>query len=257
MNRLAKVVVVIGALAFMGGAGCSQEAPDPSKVHRDAGDLALGKSEWGKAAEAYGKALEIDPKQEKIWEKKAYAHMQAGETEPAEAAMLKLLDLRAEPAKKAEVYRNVASIHLQKNDKDKAERWFSEAVKVDPSDELSLGWLAEMYSQRGGARDMKAPIVPEQLDKAIETYDKLIAIKPDVSANYLSKRIAMGRYMEHERLQKEAADKEAKESKDKGKAEEAAARAAKHQARMDEFKTKFDEMTGKLKELAKNPQPAK
>lgn len=259
MKVLGKAVLVVGALALMGTTACEKPKPDPAKVHREAGDAHLTKNEFSQAAEEYAKALEINPENEKLWEKKAYAHQQAGEMDKVEATLVKLADFKKEPEKKGEVYKNLASLFLQKNDYVNAEKYFGEAMKTNPNDDVSIAWIAQMHAQRGGARDMRMKIIPEELNKALELYDKLIALKPDDVMGYVNKRIAFGRLMELEKQAKAAAEQEAKDSKkDKEKEAAAIAAAEKHQKQMDEYKAKMDELSEKIKEVkAKNPQPPK
>jgi tetratricopeptide (TPR) repeat protein len=257
MKISAKALWFLGIVALASTPAC-KEAPTPAKIHLEKGDEFLTDSKWQEAAAEYGKSLEADPKQEKVWEKKAYCHMQAGEMEASEAAILKTLDFKPDAAKKAEVYRSLAGIYMSKNAQDKAEKAFLEAAKLDPNDDQSLSWLGEIYSQRGGARDMKAPGVPEALEKAIEFYDKAIALKPADAGAYVNKRIAIGKWMESERVQKEASEKAALDAgADKAKADEATAAAEKHKAKMDELKTKLDETTKKLGEANKSAAAAK
>jgi tetratricopeptide (TPR) repeat protein len=235
-----------------------KDPPTPAQIHLEKGDEFLADNDWKNAAEEYGKSLEADPKQEKVWEKKAYCHMQAGDIEASETAILKTLDFKPDPAKKAEIYRSLAGMYMQKQQFDKAELKFQEAVKLDPNDDQSLSWLGEIASSRGGARDMKAAAVPEQLFKAIEYYDKVIEKKPADPIAYVNKRIAILKLSEHERLQKESFEKAAEEAgSDKAKAEEAKAEAEKHKAKMEEYKAKLEEATKKLAEVNKNAPPKK
>lgn len=243
---------LLGALALSAMA-CNKE-PDQATIHREAGDDFFNKSEWAKAAEEYDKSLAADPKQEKVWERKAFVHMKAGEMDKFEAALLKEAELRTEPAKKAEVYRNIAGVYMQDNKLDKAEPWFNKALEADPNDDQALQWLGELYSQRGGARDMKAAAQPPELEKAIGYYDRLIKIKPDAGVAYLNKRIAVNKLMEWEAQQQRAADIDLQNA---GNDKDAAAQAEvdKHKARVEELKKQFEELTKKLTELAKNPPP--
>lgn len=258
MKVLGKAVLLVGALALMGSTACEKPKPDPGKVHREAGDAHLTKNEFSQAADEYAKALEINPDNEKLWEKKAYAHQQAGEMEKVEATLNKLAEFKKEPEKKAEVFRNLASLFLQKNDYVNAEKYFGEAAKIDPKDDVSIAWIAQMHAQRGGARDMRMKIIPEELNKAIELYEKIIALKPDDVTGYVNKRIAIGRLMEFEKQAKAASEQEAKDAKDKEKKEAATKEAEKHGAQMDEYKKQMDALSEKIKEVkAKNPAPPK
>jgi tetratricopeptide (TPR) repeat protein len=254
MNKVARLSLVIGACA-LAMIGCKKE-PTPAEIHKDKGNTLLDAQKWTEAAEEYRLSLEADPKQEKLWEKKAYAHMQAGDMDSADTSILKLLDFRPEPEKKAEVYRNLASMYLQKST-DKAEKYFNEAVKIDPKDDVSLAWLAEIYAQRGGARNPKQTAVPAMLDKALEYYDQVIAVKPELPNTYLNKRIVMAKYMDYTRIQKEAAEQDLKlNSKNAAKVAELNATIAEHQARIDDFKAKFEELTKRFSEVAKAAKAA-
>src|SRR5687767_13896484 len=106
MKTLGKMVLMLGALARSGTTACNKE-PDLATVHRDAGNKHLKNSEWKQAADEYGQSLQADPKQEKVWEKKAYAHVQAGDIEQADATLLKSMEFMSDVAKKAEMYRNL------------------------------------------------------------------------------------------------------------------------------------------------------
>ncbi|MDC3957178.1 tetratricopeptide repeat protein [Polyangium jinanense] len=254
MKIRTKILWFVGALALAGAPACEDGPKGPGAAHLKAGDEALAGGDFAKAAEEYGKSLEADPKQEKVWEKKAYSYKQAGDMAKAEEAILKTLDFKPDAAAKAQVYANLAGVYMEKNDTANAEKNYAEAIKLNPNDDQSIAWMAEFAARRGGARDMKAPIVAAELKKAIESYDKVIALKPSDTAAYTNKRIAVGRLMEHERLQKEAATKEGEEAvaaKDKAKEDDAKARADKHQAQMDEYKKQLDELGKKIGELMK------
>jgi tetratricopeptide (TPR) repeat protein len=255
MKALGRVVLVIGALALAGTTACKSE-PDPATVHSQAGDEHFRNAAWKQAAEEYGLSVQANPKQEKVWEKKAVAHQNDGNLDEAAAAMLKTVDFKPDAAQKAEVCRGLANAYLQKGDADKAEKYFNEALKYDPKDDAALSWLGEIAASRGGARDMKAEAVPAQLDKAMEYYDKVIALKPELPTPYLNKRIVVAKYMEKERKAKEAAEQEAKTNKDKDKVEAAKKEAEAHQTRIDELKKQFDEFTKQFSEAQKKAAQA-
>lgn len=251
MKRIGKMGLMLGVLTLAGATACESK-PDPVKVHRAAGTKAFNRKDYKTAVEQYALSLQHNPKQEKIWETKALAHSQLGETDEAAASALKLLDFKETPEEKAEVYRNVAGIYMKSGPLEKAEQYFHEALKINAKDEASLGWLAEIHSQKGGARAMGAPVVPEHLDKALEYYDKVIAINPKSPTTYLNKRIVMAKYMEHERKQAADAESEAAENaKNPEVVKEAQERAAQHLARAEEFKQKFDELTQQFSEASK------
>jgi tetratricopeptide (TPR) repeat protein len=254
MKTTTRIALLLGALALCGPA-CTK--PDPAVVHREAANEFLNKGEWAKAVAEFDQSLAIDPKQAEVWKRKGWAHMQADEIDKMEAALAKRAELLPEPDKKAEVYRDIANVYIGKRDGDKAEPWFTKALGVDPNDDQALQWLGELYSTRGGARDMKAAVVPEKLDKAIEYYDKLIKVKPDYNLGYINKRIAINRYRDWEKQQLKDDEQAVKDAgADKEKAAAAQEKVDKHKARIEEFNKQWDELAKKLTELAKTPAAA-
>ncbi len=250
MMRLVNVTVLLGALA-LGAAGCEKK-PDEAEIHRELGRDHLDKKEWAQAAAEYDLSLKADPNQEKVWEQKAYVHMQAGDKDQAAAAFSKTADFKKEPAKKAEVFRNLASMFMQSNELDKAENYFNDAIKLDPKDEASYGWLGEIYSQRGGARANEAPAVPAHLEKALQYYDKAVGANPASPNNYLNKRIVLAKLTQYEQNQKDQAEALGRTStKDPAKVAEAKAQAEQHGARAEEFKKQMEETTKKFVEAQK------
>ena len=257
MKNLGRIGLVVGALALGNTVGCTKE-PEPALVHRVKGSDHLSKNEYAEAIAAYDLSLQADPNQEKVLEKKAFAQMKLGKTEDAVATLLKTADFKSTPADKLDVYRTAAGIFMQAGKLDQAEQTYLQALKLEPKDEISLGWLAEIYSQRGGARSMAAPVVPEHLDKALDYYNQVLAINPNSSATYLNMRVIMGRFMENAKQQKQVAELEALENmkKDKIKAKEAEERATQLQAKIDEYMARFQEFSQKFSE-AKKAEAAK
>src|SRR5262249_53167028 len=137
---------------------------------------------------------------------------------------------------------------------DRAEPFFLKAVQVDPKDDQTLTWLAEIYAQRGGARSNTAPAKPEALDKALEYLDKVTALKPNESAAYVNKRIALTKYIEYEQLQKAEAMKQAAQEKDAAKVKDLQTQGDKAQTQLDKVKKQFDEVNQKIGDLAKAAQ---
>jgi tetratricopeptide (TPR) repeat protein len=241
-------LALLGILALSIATGCK---PDAATQHREKANEAANQSQWKEAAEEYGLSLQADPSQGELWEQKAYAHLQLKEYEQVEAAMLKLADARTDPSKKAAVYRNIGGMWVQQGFGDKAEPFFIKAAQIDPKDDQTLNWLAEIYAQRGGARSNTAPAKPEALDKALEYLDKVTVLKPNESAGYVNKRIALMKYMEYEQLQKADAMKQAAQEKDAAKVKELQAKGDDAQAQFDKIKKRFDEVNQKIGELAK------
>jgi tetratricopeptide (TPR) repeat protein len=223
-------------------------------MHRDKGYEYADKGEWKNSAAEFGESLRLDPNQETIWEQKAYAHLQLKEYDDAAAALYKFADFKKEPAKKTAVLRNLGGMYMQAPDYDKAEKAFAKACEVDPKDDQALTWLGEIYSVRGGARG--APTTdPNALNKAVEYYDKVIAVRPDISASYINERIVFTKLLDYEQKRKDAALKDAATAKsDPARAQELQASAADHQARIDRLKKQIDDVTKKFAEAQKLAQ---
>ncbi|NBD12017.1 MULTISPECIES: tetratricopeptide repeat protein [Corallococcus] len=272
MKRLGSVGLMLGVLTLGGTFGCADEKEEKAKEHRVKGTNFLADKNYAEAVKEYEESLKIDPNQEKVWEKKAFAHMQAGQTDAAAQAALKLVDFAKTPTEKADAYRNIAAMYAKNGPLEKAEQYFQEALKINPKDTDALSWIAEVHSQRGGARSMAAPAVPEELEKALKTYDEVLAINPDSPNTYLNKRIVMAKYMEHEKALRDAAEQEAVEAATPPKAEKgkkpvvdpqaaervaaAKASAAAHAARIEELQVQFNEMTKQFGEATKRAKAA-
>lgn len=256
--RLTRAVVLAGSLLV----GCKE---DPSEQHhRKAAEL-FQKNEFAAAGDEYAEALKLNPKMDpKIYDKAAFAYMKGQKFDQSAEILLKTLELKKTDAEKMDVYRNIAGMYLQAaQDGEKAEKYFNEVLKMNPKDDQSLMWLAEIASNRGGARSMTAQIVPDQLQKAMDLYDKIIELTPAAPAPYINKRIALMKYIENLLKQKQAVDADVeahKNDKDKAAFEDFKQQSADYQARIDELKPKLDELTKKLGEVqkaAKAAQPAK
>jgi tetratricopeptide (TPR) repeat protein len=254
MSRRGAVILasLLGAAGFF---ACKK--PDPVAVHREKGDELFSKEEWEAAAAEYSLSLEADPKQDKIWERKAGALMNAGKTDQAAASLLKLLDFATSPKEKSETYRKVANIYLQVKKPDEAEKYFLEALKVDPNDTDSLSWLGEIASTRGGARAAQLRAQPAYLEKAVAYYDRAIAVNPAAPIPYVNKRIALFKYYSHEQRLKQEAEQDLQSARgNRGKVEEAKARLAEHEQRAGDLKRQIDELGIKIAELQKAQKEA-
>lgn len=256
MKTYVKALGIWGAIALMTALpACKDPPPSPAKMHLTAGDKHRVASEWKEAAEEYGKSLEADPKQEKVWETKAYCHQQAGDTEAAVATLMKWAETKTEAAEKAKLIRFGADLWRQKPNMEKAEAAYLEALKVLPTDTESLSWLGEMHSQKGGARDGKAPAVPAELDKAYGYYEKVAGITPDKPDPYINQRVILTKlkaYHAKEQTDAEALAKSLEKEKDaKDKIAEATAKAEKSKAAVEETQKKIEEVTAKLVEANK------
>jgi tetratricopeptide (TPR) repeat protein len=250
MMKTANVMMLLGALAL--GAAACEKKPDEAEIHKDLGRDHLDKQEWPQAIAEYELSLKADPNQEEVWKQKAVAHMKSGDKEKAAEAFAKTADFRKEPAKKAEVFRNLAGMFMQSNDYDKAEVYFNEALKHEPKDDQSYAWLAEIYAQKGGARANEAPAQPPHLEKALSYYDKAIAANPNTPNNHINKRVVYVKLSGYEQAQKDLAEGEARTAgKDQAKADAAKAKAEKHAARIEELKKLMEESMKKYVEAQK------
>lgn len=254
MKTQIRSALLIGLAALVGLAGCDQTAKQAEEA-RKKGNVAYKKEAWAEAAAAYDESLKLDPKQEKLWQKKAFAHAKAKQMDEAVASLEKTLEFKTEPAEKAEVYRNIGNMFVQMGPVERAEPYFLKALEIDPKDESAISWLAEMFSQLGGARAQAAPAEPAHLDKAIAYYDQWIKMNPVATTAFLNKRIALIKYTDYLKAQKDKAEADAITNKaDPAAVAEAKARAEAAQAKFDELKAVFEENNKGLAVAAKqNP----
>jgi len=250
-----KSAMILAGLAASGLLAC--KLLDRAGEHREKGDELLAKDEYEAAAAEYTLSLNADPKQDKLWEKKAGVLLNAGKTDQAAEALLKLLDFASSPKEKSEIYRKVANIYLGAKKPDEAEKYFLEALKVDPSDTDSLSWLGEIASTRGGARAAQMRAQPEHLAKAIAYYDQAIAIKPAEPIPYVNKRIALFKWFGHEQRLKQEAEQDLRAARgNRAKVEQAKGQIAEHEARAADLKRQIDELGVKVAELTKAKKEA-
>jgi tetratricopeptide (TPR) repeat protein len=233
------------------------QKPDPAAEYKRKGDELYSKGEYAKAANEYAESLKLNPAQSKLWQKKADAHLKAGNTDEAAATLLGELPQMTDPKAKAERYSIVANLYLNARQPDKAEKYFEEVIKLDPKDDLSLTWLGEIYSTKGGARAAKAPAVLADLEKAIGYYNQAIAANPSGWLPYVNKRIAMIKIAQYEQTEGEAALKESQDRKrTKAQIVDAKSRAEQHRARVEQLKQEIEELKLKIAELQKAAKAA-
>jgi tetratricopeptide (TPR) repeat protein len=293
MKKLGRMGLVLGVLTLTGTLGCADK-PDPAKEHRIKATNHFNKKEFKQAVEEYDLSLQAEPNQEKSWKEKAFAHQQlaehdkaaeallkyveyrknpaektdlfrviadefrqSGKPEEAEKALLKVMESKTDPVEKGELYRVIADQYRQAGNLEVAEQKFNEALKLNPKDESSLGWLGAIYSKRGGTENAATTAIPEHLDKALGYFDQVIALNPEYPFTYINKRIVMAKYMQYEQQQMEAANLEAKGIKNKAKAAEALASAAPHQQRALDFQKQFEELTQKFSDAQKKAKEKK
>ncbi len=247
-----RTALALAALAVL--AACKR---DPAIVHREAGDDLMSRSDFAGAAAEYAQSVATTPAQPQVWEKLAFAKLKAGDADGAAEALAKKAEAETDPARKAESYRNAAGIYLQGVHAEKAEPYLLEAVRVDPKDETSLGWLGELASQRGGARVQTGPVVPAELDAAIGWYGRVIALRPDSRAAHGNRRIAVVKYLaalDDERAAQTARLKRA--GKDPAAAEDAKRRIALAEAKQAELQKLLAESNAALSPARAAATPA-
>lgn len=243
------VAAVLGVLA----AGCVP-APDPAVVARQKGDELLAKNDFAGAEAEFQKSVDLKPKQENTWEKLAMAQLRQEKRDQAAATLAKKAELDPDPAKKAEALRNAAGLFLQGADRDKAEPWLKQVLAIEPNDESSITWMAELYADRGGARSNAQDAQPEQLDVALGYYAKLAALKPQSTAPLAHTRIVLTKYMGYLEARKKAAQDTL--SRKKGpELQETKDRIAALDGKIAELQPKMKDVNDKIAEL-KKPRPA-
>lgn len=239
------------AVVLVAASACQDEPFDTARIK---GSELLQKNDFKAAAVEYEKSLQLKPEQDaKVWDRAAFANMKAGDYDKAAAILEKSLDRRPDQAAKLETIRNIAGMYFQQaNDLDNAERFFQKAVDLDPKDDQSLSWLAEISSKRGGARSQSAPADGTHLQKAIERYDAVIAVVPTRPDAYINKRIVLVKYIDHLTKQRLSilADAEA-QKKDKEAYDSAMEQATDTEKRIAELKGLLDETSKKLGEVNK------
>ena len=229
--------------------GCSKPE-DPAVLHRALGNEYARKADWAAAAREYGLSLQANPRDRKLWELKANAHLRLGQLREAAESLGKPAEYTSDPAVKAEAYRLVASIYIEHRDFGEAEKAFAEALRFDPRDELSLSWMGEFASARGGARSANDPPDPSWLTKAIEYYDQVIVVNPNNLFAYVNKRIAIHKHIVFEQQQMALADRLIQlERRDESKVAAARTRLTESTARIGEFEKEIDKLSKKITEL--------
>lgn len=246
--RLTLRSLLISAVLF---AACTE--PDPADQARQAGNVLFKKGEYEKAGAEYEKALALDKKpDQKAYETAAFAYMKAGNLSKASELLLKTLDLKTDTAGKLEVYKNITGMYLQAQRGAEAEQYFHDILKLAPNDPSAMGWLAEIASDRGGARNNLKPAVPAELDKALEWYGKVLAVTPDDVGPWVNRRIIYMKYSDYYAGLKAQAEADAETNKaDKDTAADFKQQAADAQAKMDEMQKLLAEANTKIGELNK------
>lgn len=246
--RLALRPLLIPVLVL---AACTE--PDPAEAPRQAGNVLFKKGEFEKAGAEYEKAIALDKKPEaKAYETAAFAYMKAGNLSKASELLLKTLDLKTDNAGKLEVYRNVTGMYLQAQRGAEAEKYFLEILKLEPKDPSAMGWLAEIASDRGGARNNLKPAVPAELDKALEWYAKVLEVTPDEVGPWVNRRIIYMKYSDYYAGLKAQAEADVEANKaDKDAVADFKQQAADAQAKMDEMQKLLAEANAKIGEINK------
>jgi len=223
---------------------------DPAATHRALGNSLARKAEWAAAATEYGLSLQANPRDRKVWELKANAHLKLGQVREAAESLASSAEYTSDPVVKAESYRLIASMYVEQREFLEAEKAFAEALKFAPRDELSLSWLGEIASARGGARSMSDPPDPVWLMKAIAYYERAIALNPENLFAYVNKRIALTKCLVFEEQERALAQRLIQlERKDPSKVLAAQTRLNESSARIQGFQKEIEKLSSKIKEL--------
>lgn len=216
---------------------------------RAQGDTLLQAGQFEEAAEHYRLALEANPDDPKLWERRAYALMQTGKVDEAAEALLRTHALATDVAHKAETLRNVAFVYLRSTTPEKAERYFLEAVQLKPDDTESLMWLGELASQRGGARSTEAEAIAEHLEKAISYYDRVLSQQPESLLATVNKRIAVLKLIRFHEQQQQAAERVLAVVRKASTRKETRERAARYDQALAELQSDSTQLRDRIKEL--------
>ncbi len=249
--------LIVAALGFVGVATLQACKEAPSKTHHRAAIEAFKNGEYAKAGAEYDQVYALDPKiDERVQEKGAQAWANAGNYDNA-AAILERLANGKQGQERIEMIRKVASIYMKGNDLEKAETWFGKALALNPKDDVTISWLGEIASTRGGARSATAPANPEQLDLALKYYDDALALNPNRVGYYVNKRVIYLKYLDFLKKQGEQATADAEASKKDKKAQaDLLEEADTARKRFDATKLAFDAANEKISELNKAAKAA-
>lgn len=229
-----RFAALLAGCVAVGGFACSEE---PAKTHHRRAIELYKNGDFAKAAEEYDQVYALDPTlEERVQKKGAQAWSKAGQFDKAAAILERLANSKIGP-EKVTAYREVALFYKESaNDLNTSEKWLTKALELDPKDDQSMLWLAEIASIRGGARVQTAPAVPEQLDAALKRYDDVIVLKPNNPSPYVNKRIAYVKYLGYLQKSKDDALAAAEASKKDKVA------AANFRDTADAFNTKLEAM---------------
>src|SRR5215472_12247330 len=76
--------------------GCSKPE-DPATLHRALGNEYARKADWSSAATEYGLSLQANPRDRKVWELKANAHLRLGQLREAAESLTKPAEYTTDP----------------------------------------------------------------------------------------------------------------------------------------------------------------
>jgi tetratricopeptide (TPR) repeat protein len=249
MVTLRRISVVMVLLAIL---GCEE---DPATAHHRLAVELYKKGDYAKAAAEYDEVYRLNPGLDELVQRKgAQAWAKVGQYEKCVAILQRLADAK-QGTEKIDAYRQIAGMYLQTaRNLDQAEAWFNKVLVMDPRDEASMGWLAEIAAARGGARNQAAPADPAMLDLALERFDKVIALNPGNLGTYVNKRIVYIKYLNYLQKEKEGAIADAEANK-KDKAY--AKKVDDLQARWDAMKATLDQLGEKISEMSKAAKAAR
>jgi len=145
-----KVLCIVAAAAL---ACLAATAPaDDAEAAYVEGMRLLRSADPAGAADAFGRAVELQPKLGKAWLQLGIARSRAREWEAAIAAYRRLIELEPDNAKAPN---NLANVYFRQGNHEEAARWYARALEIDPDYLLATfhyGWMLRSLNRADEAR---------------------------------------------------------------------------------------------------------
>jgi tetratricopeptide (TPR) repeat protein len=122
-----------------------------AKAHELLGAVYFGSKDLGSAQQEFERALQLDPNRVDVQLRLAKLYEDQGKTDEALAHYQKASDQQPKSAPLATV---VGNMYLKKGDLDKAEKYYSQALSIDPNFSIALANTAWVYAQQNKNLDV-------------------------------------------------------------------------------------------------------
>jgi hypothetical protein len=129
-----------------------EKRPHSFLAYHYLGNVYLAVGQYDQAADAYSKALALDPYHVPARGNYAVALIHLKRTEHALEQYEALLKITNDPAEMALAYSNMGRIYALMNEKMQGTRYYQRALDVKPDCDMALDALKELESDRGGAK---------------------------------------------------------------------------------------------------------